>query len=366
MTDGINGGGPEVTGPEVTGTEIAVDLDAYRQNLATLEATVAPAGLMAVVKGDAYGHGLIPVAQAAVEYGISWLGALDLHTGLELRSAGIGRDISIFAWLLGPDEDYRTAINAGIDLGVSTVHQLNQIADAGARTRARLHLKIDTGLHRNGATEAEWPALVGRALELERDGIAEVYAAWTHISEASDEDDSEAISRFEAAVTAAEGLGARFTLRHLAASAAGFLRSDSRFDLVRMGAFTFGIAPGDGIGPEQLGLIPVLTLSSHAVEGADGRIVLPIGFGDGLSSSVSGRVEVATSGGRRSIGSVSIDSVTIDSTQVDQLAVGDRVVFFGSGASGEPTLQEWADSTGTIGEEIVTRLGKHLRRSYRG
>jgi alanine racemase len=355
-------------GTEIDGTEITVDLDAYRTNLATLEATVAPARLMAVVKGDAYGHGLIPVARAAVESGIGWLGALDPHTGLELRSAGIGREISIFAWLLGPNEDYRTAINAGIDLGVSTVHQLDQIADAGARTRARLHLKIDTGLHRNGATEEEWPTLVRRALELERDGIAEVYAAWTHISEASDDDDSEAISRFDAAVANAEALGARFTLRHLAASAAGFLRSDSRFDLVRMGAFTFGIAPGGGIGPEELGLVPVMTLSSHAVEGAavegagaDGRIVLPIGFGDGLSSSVSGRVEVATSGGRRSI-----ESVGIDSTQVLGLAVGERVVFFGNGAEGEPTLQEWADATGTIGEEIVTRLGRHLRRSYPG
>jgi alanine racemase len=95
--------------------------------------------------------------------------------------------------------------------------------------------------------------------------------------------------------------------------------------------------------------------------GADGRIVLPLGFGDGLSSSVSGRVEVATSGGRRSI-----ESVGIDSTQVLGLAVGERVVFFGNGAEGEPTLQEWADATGTIGEEIVTRLGQHLRRNYLG
>ncbi|MDQ1553193.1 MAG: alanine racemase [Microbacteriaceae bacterium] len=343
------------------GTEIVVDLDAYRANLATLETAVAPAGLMAVVKADAYGHGLIPMARAAVESGITWIGALDLGTGLELRSAGIGREISIFAWLLGPDEDYRTAINAGIDLGVSTIHQLNQVADAGARTRARLHLKIDTGLHRNGASEQEWPTLVRRALELEREGIAEVYAAWTHIAEASDDEDSEAISRFDGAVATAEALGARFSLRHLAASAAGLLRSDSRFDLVRMGAFTFGISPGGGIAPDELGLVPVMTLSSHAVEGPDGSIVLPIGFGDGLSSVVAGRVGVATANGRRPIESVGLDFV-----QVDGLAVGDRVVFFGNGAAGEPTLQEWADSTGTIGEEIVTRLGKHLYRSYLG
>jgi alanine racemase len=353
-------------GAGTTGTEIVVDLDAYRTNLATLEAAVAPAGLMAVVKADAYGHGLIPVARAAVESGITWIGALDLDTGLELRSAGIGREISIFAWLLGPDEDYRTSINAGIDLGVSTIHQLNQIADAGARTRARLHLKIDTGLHRNGATEEEWPAFVRRALELEREGIAEVYAAWTHISEASDKEDSEAISRFAVAVAVAEDLGARFTLRHLAASAAGLLRSDSRFDLVRMGAFTFGIAPGGGIGPDQLGLAPVMTLASHAVEGAGGGVVLPIGFGDGLSSLAAGRVDVATSGGRRSLESVGIDSTRLDSTEVDGLAVGDRVVFFGNGDAGEPTLQEWADATGTIGEEIVTRLGSHLHRRYLG
>ncbi|MEO7123660.1 MAG: alanine racemase [Lacisediminihabitans sp.] len=344
-------------------TEILVDLGAYRDNLALVQKIVAPAIVMAVVKADAYGHGLVPIAKTAVSCEVQWLGTLDTGTALQLREAGIGAGVSVFAWHLAPNEDYRAIIDASIDLGISTVDQLEHIASARAGRAARLHLKIDTGLHRNGALAADWPELVARAIELERAGLVEIYGVWTHISEASYEEDSAAIRRFKHAIVVAEALGARFTVRHLAASAAGFAREDCRFDLVRFGAFGYGISPGDGVTPSELGLTPVMSLTTTAVTASDSAVVIPVGYGDGLSSRISGRVQLLVDGILRVVDSVEIDRMTVTGTAVRP---GAEVVLFGSGAMGEWTLQQWADSTGTIAEEIVTRLGKEIPRRYVG
>jgi alanine racemase len=347
-------------------TEVVVDLAAYRSNLSLLRATVAPARVMAVVKANAYGHGLLPMARTAVSEGVDWLGTVDTGTALELRAAGIGTETSVFAWHLAPNEDYRAIIGAAIDLGISTIDQLEQVASADAGRAARLHLKIDTGLHRNGAMAADWPSLVSRALDLERQGVVELYGVWTHIAEASDEEDSASIARFSEAIAVAEALGARFTLRHLAASAAGFTRQDSRFDLVRFGAFGYGISPGDGITAAELGLVPVMTLSTTAIASEDGTVVVPLGYGDGISTRAAGRVQVAVDGVLVTVAEVGLDRMTLagDTVRDGTVRDGSRVVLFGSGGEGEWTLQQWADSTGTIGEEIVTRLGASLPRRY--
>jgi alanine racemase len=344
-------------------TEAIIDLRAYRTNLSMLREAVSPAALMAVVKANAYGHGLVPIARAAVGQGVHWLGTVDIATALELRAAGIDEETAVFAWQFAPQEDYRAAVEARVDLGISTVRQLDQIADAGAGLPARLHLKIDTGLHRNGALASEWPHLVRRALELERDGVVVVHAAWTHIAEASDEEDSAAIARFRDAVAVAESLGARFALLHLAASAAGLARADSRFDLVRVGAFAYGISPGGGITPGQLGLVPAMTLSSEAVVDADGEVVVPLGYGDGISSLASGLVDIAVDGELRRIAEVRLDRIILRGGRVQP---GAEVILFGTGSRGEWTLQQWADTLGTIGEEVVNRLGRHIPRRYIG
>jgi len=343
-------------------SELVVNLGAYRRNLALLATRIAPAEMMAVVKADAYGHGLVPIAQTAVDAGVSWLGALDTTTALELRAAGIGPTTAVFAWHLAPDEDYRAVIDSAIDLGVSTLDQLEGIAHSGASERARVHLKIDTGLHRNGASAEDWPGLVRRALALHSDGTIELYGVWTHIAEASYEEDSAAIRRFTDAITAAETLGARFTLRHLAASAAGFEREDCRFDLVRFGAFGYGISPGGGVTAAELGLEPVMSLRSTAVMADDATAVIPLGYGDGISSRATGRVNILVDGALRLIAEMGLDRMTVAG---EVIRPGAEVILFGSGTSGEWTLQQWADATGTIGEEIVARL-RGLPRRYLG
>ena len=150
-----------------------IDLDAYRRNVARLRSVVAPAELMVMIKGNAYGHGLLPIARTAIGEGITRIGVLEIATGLRLRRAGIGREVSLFAWLLAPGDDYRAAIDSGIELGISDVAQLRAIAASGAHDSAKLHLKIDTGLHRNGVTEEDWPELVREAVALEAAGKAQ-------------------------------------------------------------------------------------------------------------------------------------------------------------------------------------------------
>lgn len=349
--------------------EAIIDLEAYRHNLEWIRAVVAPAELMAVVKGDAYGHGLLPIARTAISQGVSRLGALEPASGLALRHAGIGREISIFAWLLAPDEDYREVVDAGIELGVSRLDELRAIAECGASEPARLHLKIDTGLHRNGSTTGDWPLLVREAVRLESAGLVELYGVWTHIAEASGEEDTAAVRRFEEAIRVAENLGASFSVRHLAASAAGFAREDCRFDLVRMGAFTFGISPGGGIAPAALGLVPVLTLSADVAEivrhGDQRFAVVPLGSAHGVPTGAEGTVAV---GGKRYpiVGRVERHQFAIDLGESASVQVGDSVVIFGRDDRGEPTLNEWADACGTIGEELAVRIGPAVARLYAG
>ena len=340
-----------------------VDLAAYRRNLEMIATRVAPSGVMAVVKANAYGHGLLALARTAVDGGIRWLGSLDIPTALELRAAGIDDETAVFAWLIGPSDDLRAAIDAGIDLGVSTIAELDAVLRAESASIARLHLKIDTGLHRNGASAEDWPALVSRAVELESDGIVELVGVWSHISEASDDDDTVSITRFHDAIALAQALGADFEIRHLAASAAAFARADARFDLVRIGAFGYGIAPGGGVTPAQLGLVPAMTLSAPVLTAADGYAALGIGFSHGISSALAERVTVTIDGLRYPIVSIERDRTLVLIGDAPVVA-GERAVLFGPGGHGEATLQEWADALDTIGEEIVTRLSFDIPRIY--
>src|SRR5690606_23345509 len=141
---------------------------------------------------------------------------------------------------------------------------------------------------------------------------------------------------------------------------------DSRYDLVRVGAFTYGIAPGSGISPGILGLVPVMSLVSTVSEViSDDRhryAVVPVGYGDGLPSELAARGSVAVRGQRSLIGTVAVGRLLVGGG--DDTACGDHVTLFGTGGAGEQTLQEWADVVGTIGEEFVVRLGSRIPRRY--
>lgn len=342
-------------------TWIDVDLAAYRRNLRTVGERVAPARLMTVVKNDAYGHGLEPIVRTAIEEGVRFIGVLDVASGLRLLHRGLPDGVRLFAWLFDAEEDYGSAVASGIEIGVSSLDQLARVVETAAGGVPVLHAKIDTGLGRAGARAEDWPALVAEIERLEDGGSVSFAGVWTHIAEASHEEDSASIAAFERAVGVVSPERRSRLIRHLAASAASYDRADSRFDVVRVGAFGYGIAPGDGVSPRSLGLTPVLALRSRVVAVDDaGRGVLPLGTAHGLPTATVDLPAVV--GTRR----VRVEHIGLTETIVSgaPIGVGDVVTLFGDDGAGEPSLQEWADLLGTIGEEIAVRLSARIERRY--
>jgi alanine racemase len=363
--------------------EVVVDLGAVRHNVGLLARRAGGAATMAVVKADGYGHGALPIARAALEAGATWLGSCSLREALDLRDGGI--DARILSWLDVPEIDLAPGIEAGIDLSASSVRELAAVVDGARRTgkTARVHLKIDTGLSRNGCPPSEWPDLVDDAAKAQSDGHVEVVAVWSHLA-CADEPDHPATdrqaARFATAYDVAREAGLR-PLRHLANSAATLNRPDLHFDLVRVGIAMYGLNPV----PHPENLKPAMTFRSSVAltkridagesvsygqtwtSTKDTTLALvPVGYADGVSRALSNRMDVWTKGKRRPIvGRVCMDQIVIDCDD-DVITPGEEVVLFGDGSRGEPTATEWANVLDTIDYEIVTGMYRpRVVRSYR-
>lgn len=354
---------PEATPWTEPSARIELRLAAFRANVALLAALVAPARTMIAVKADAYGHGMLPFAHAALEAGADSLAVLEVPAGLALRAAGIRAPL--FAWLHGEHTDFAAAVAADIDLGISSLAELDAVLRADATTPAAIHLKIDTGLHRNGASPKDWPALVTAAGDAQRAGRVRIVAIWSHLADASPEDDAVALHALLAAVDVAKGLGVEPRLIHLAASSAGIREPAARLGMVRIGIAAYGISPFDDVDGAGLGLRPVISLHAPVLLLREGTAVLGVGSADGIPPSVLGPsgsgARVLLGGARRPVTAIGIDTIEVD---VGDAAVrpGDEAVVFGSGGAGEPTAEEWAAWAGTIGDEIVARASGRIPR----
>ncbi|GAA2994248.1 alanine racemase [Microbacterium terrae] len=347
-------------------TRMHVDLDALRTNIARVRETVAPAQLMIVVKDDAYGHGLEAVARTAATAGVTWFGAFDVRTGSAVRAA-VGPVPRIFAWIAASRSELDEAIAADLDLGIGDSDLLEELAVAAqhAAVVARVHLKIDTGLHRNGVRPEHWSAFVDRAAALETGGLIEVVGVWSHIAEASDAEDDEARVAFEHAVAVARAAGLRPRVRHLAASAASFARPEFRYDMVRVGAFCYGIRSAGGPSASDLGVTPIARLDAAvtAVRGDDVHIAL--GGLQGLPTALRGRgAVVGTPAGARELRLVGLHESIVASWPGAQN--GDAVTVYGPGVAGEVSATDLAELIGTIGEEIAVRVSPLIPRTYAG
>jgi alanine racemase len=346
--------------------EVTVDLDRIRHNVALLAARAGAAETMAVVKADGYGHGAVPVARAALSAGATWLGACSMAEAVALRAAGI--TAPILSWLDIPGTDPVD----GIDITVSSVDQLRGLSGR------RVHLKIDTGLSRNGCPPALWPELVAAAAESDN----EIYAVWSHLACADvpghpsiDRQAERFAQAYQIALDA--GLTPR---RHLANSAATLDRPDLHFDMVRVGIAMYGLNPL----PYKEDLRPAMTFRSSVAlarriesgesvsyghtwtaDRATTLALVPVGYADGVPRMLSGAMEVLVAGRRRPVrGRVCMDQIVVDCGD-DPVRPGDEVVLFGAGDQGEPTAREWADTLGTIDYEIVTGMYRpRLTRTY--
>ncbi|MPY58998.1 alanine racemase [Streptomyces spongiae] len=364
-----------------------IDLAALRDNVRALRAHAPGAALMAVVKSDAYGHGAVPCARAAVAAGAAWLGTATPEEALALRAAGLpGR---IMCWLWTPGGPWREAVEADLDVSVSALWALRELtgAAAAAGVRARVHLKADTGLGRSGCQPDDWPDLVAEALRAEADGLLTVTGLWSHLA-CADEPGHPSIAaqltRFREMVAHAERQGARPEVRHIANSPATLTLPESHFDLVRTGVSLYGISPSPEIGaPADFGLRPVMTLSAslalvkrvpggHGVSyghhyvtpGATTLGLVPVGYADGIPRHASGTGPVLVCGKWRTVaGRIAMDQFVVD-LGGDEPPAGTEAVLFGPGDRGEPTAEDWAQAAGTIAYEIVTRIGTRVPRVY--
>jgi alanine racemase len=368
-----------------------IDLDAISGNVRLLDDRSPGAQVMAVVKADGYGHGLLPSAQAALDGGAAWLGVALPEEALALRAAGISAPV--LSWLL-PIHDqqlWTDLARADVDVSVSDLHGLENAAKAAAEAggTVSVHLKADTGLGRGGAPRASWSELLNAAASHQASGALRIVGIWSHLAFADGPDHPvvrDQIEVFTAALDDAKSVGIAPDVRHLANSGATLMNTSAHFDLVRPGIAVYGLSPGAGVGkPADHGLRPAMTLKARAmlvkrlpaghgisyahqyVTSRDTTVVVvPLGYADGIPRHATNVGPLQINGERfRIAGRVCMDQVVVD---VGDLPVDDavEVVLFGSGDHGEPTADDWADVTGTIGYEIVTRIGPRVPRTYVG
>jgi len=367
-----------------------VDLDAISANVEVLRAHAPAAALLAVVKADGYGHGLVPAARAALAGGAQWLGTALLQEAVALRQAGV--TAPLLTWLWSPqDPDLVACVRHGVDVTASAGWQLEAITAAAhaTGTRARVQLKVDTGLGRNGSTAADWPRLVDQAARLERTSTIRVTGIWSHFALAdapSSRINAAQLEAFDAALDVVAAAGLRPELRHIANSAATLASPRAHYDLVRPGIAVYGVSPGGELGPpEQYGLAAAMRLRARLagvkrvpagqgvsygheyVTGSETTLgLVPLGYADGVPRAAGGRAPVLAAGRVRPIaGRVCMDQFVLDLGD-DAAEPGDEVVLFGSSARGEPSAEDWARAAGTIGYEIITRLGPRIHRAHVG
>ena len=371
--------------------EAVINLDAVCRNLSTIGQELNGPVTMAVVKADGYGHGMVPVARAARAAGVPWLGVALLSEARDLRVSGdTGR---VLAWLWAPGDDHLgPCVEADVDISVSSTWALAEVADVARRlgVRARVHLKVDTGLSRNGAALSEWTQLLGAARVEQDRGSIEVVGVWSHLANADCPDDQSVADQnacFAMADAAVVDAGLEPAVRHLANTAAALGYPKTRYDLVRIGIGMYGVSPSTPGSAAGLGLTGAMTLrarlalvkqipagqsvsyGSKWTASRPTRVgLVPLGYADGVPRAASGRAAVVVAGARCPVlGRIAMDQFVIEIDDgLGDVKAGDEVVLFGDESDGAPTADDWAVASDSIGYEIVTRVSSRVPRSYVG
>ncbi len=375
-----------------------VDLSAIRENIRTLAQAADGSAVMAIIKADAYGHGLIPVAHEALAAGATWLGVAQVSEALSLRRSGI--TAPILTWLYGPGAPFDELVLAGIDLSVASLDALARVHRAALATdrTARIHVKVDTGLGRGGLARGQWDEFRAALRYAVDAGGIDVVGLWSHLAfgdEPGHPFTQQQLTELNSATRDLEKIGLTPQLRHLAASGATLREPSVHLDLVRPGVAIYGLTPMPEVASAaQLGLRPAMRLVADLatvkpvtagqgvsyghqyVTDRDTVLgIIPLGYADGIPRHLSGTNEhpgapVHVAGPNPRSGNISgrvcMDQVVVDLGPEAAEQIGDRIVLFGDPALGDPSAQDWAERAGTINYEITTRLGARVPRVYTG
>lgn len=359
--------------------EAIVDLSAIAHNVKKIR-DLTGKEILAVVKADAYGHGLIPVAQTAIKSGASMLGVALLEEAIALRDGGI--TAPILAWLLQPGSDFKSAIERDIDIAVASKAALQEVRAASTGKRARVHIELDTGMTRGGFLN-EFAELT--ASDFDGVDVIGVFSHFARADEPGEKQNQEQLEKFTEMVTRLESFGFTNLICHLSNSAASLTMPSARFDMVRLGIAMYGLSPDvNNLGTSQnLGLRPAMQLraalylvkdvmagtpvgyGATAVTKSDTRLgVIVMGYGDGIPR-IAKDAGVWINGKRAPImGRVSMDQFVVDLGPESKAKAGDWVVVLGNGSHGEFTADDWGAASGSINYEIVTRIGPRVPRIY--
>lgn len=349
---------------------IEIDLDAIRENYLALKAKFAGKQVMAVVKANAYGHGMHEVAAALEQLGVDALATADLTEAMELRVAGIRS--RLLCWLVLPDEDFQAALEQDIEIGVSNFEVL-----AAVPPETKIHLKLDTGLGRNGFVKADWEKLFGVLQGRNVIGI------FTHLSNTSLSDDLKQRGNFEIALKLAQACGLSGYQTHVSASAAALNYSDFNYDMIRVGLALYGQNPFEDQELTGIELRPAMRALArtagfkrvqagqgvsygyrYVAERATNLVLVPFGYAEGMPR-ISEGADVTILGKKYPVvGRVAMDQFVVEVGD-NQIPIGSEVVIFGDPANGEPSVDDLARSAKTINYEIVTRIGGRANRIFK-
>ena len=384
---------------------VCVDLDAIAENATRMQEYAGDAALLAVVKADGYGMGRSKVAGYLWERGIRWFGTARIPEAAALRRAlsEVGADPSdtrIMAWLNDPEDGWELALNHQIDISVATKEQLRRLTETvkdRGYAPARVHVKVDTGMGRGGATLEDLPALADAISQSVADASIKLVGIWSHLALADDMSDygkqftQRQVDRFEEAIEVLRSRGLEPEVRHLAATSGALWHPETRYDMVRIGIGLYGMSPNPEVATSaELGLRPAEALRSRLNQvkrvepGATVSYgatwvspdhhwigLVPLGYQDGVPRALSniGQIAVEAPAGPTKvpiIGRVCMDQFVVDLGNGEEpLAQADAVVtLFGDPQRGEPSVDDWALEAGTINYEISARIAHHLERVY--
>ena len=359
---------------------VEVNLNAISNNIKLVKSKTQ-AQILAVVKADAYGHGLIPVAKCAVDAGATWLGIALLEEAISLREAGI--KVPIISWLTPPSSDFKQAIELDIDLAIPSLKHLEVIVAAGKALgkKPRVHIEVDTGMTRGGLL-GEWPEFLIAA----KGADIEVVGFWSHFARADEPDEianQSQMLEFESKLAQLIATGITPKYIHLANSAATLTNPNSHKNIVRLGIAMYGLSPDvNTLGSSQnLELEPAMTLKAeiHLVKrvpagspvGYGGTqttlrdtklAIITIGYSDGIPRNASSAAGVFVAGRKAAIiGRVSMDQFVVDLGADSNAVAGEIVEVFGANGY---SIDDWAAASGTINYEIVTRIAARVPRIY--
>lgn len=356
---------------------VTINYDAIAANVATLGALAPTAKIMAVVKADAYGHGLLPSGRAARRGGAHFLGVAQPSEAIALRDGGDeGR---ILTWLYGPEVPIEDLLARDIDVSVGSPVVLDKIVAAAreGRVPARVHICVDTGLGREGVPMAGLGDLLETASAAQHDGLITIVGLWSHLAWADQPGHSTVDTQaenFRSALALAAKLDIEIELAHLANSACTLTRPDLHFDMVRPGIAIYGLPPVEDPDGNSFGLTAAMSVTStlalvkelpggHGVSYGHEYVtprrttlgLVPAGYADGVFRAAGGVAEVSVGRQRYPIaGRVCMDQFVIDLGPGASAAAGDTVTLIGPDG---PTVRDWATAAGTIDYEIVCRFG---------